>query len=126
MITRAHHIALIVSSEHSLDFYRLLGFTETYRKVRKYDTAVLMEGYGMQLEIFVDDRHPGRGDVEPTGLRHFALKTDLTLEEEMERLSSVFRENGAQIEFGPIMNDWTGVRFCFTRDLDGMAIELRE
>ena len=126
MIQNVHHIALIVSSEECLSFYRLLGFTETFRKVRKYDTAVLMEGYGMQLEIFVDDRHPRRDELEPTGLRHFALSVTGTLEEEMERLRGVFEESGMQIEFGPIMNDWTGVRFCFTRDLDGMAIELRE
>ena len=126
MIQNVHHIALIVSSEECLSFYRLLGFTETFRKVRKYDTAVLMEGYGIGLEVFIDDRHPGRGDVEPTGLRHFALRTNLTLEEEMERLRGVFEESGMNIEFGPIMNDWTGVKFCFTKDFDGMAIELRE
>ena len=108
-----------------MDFYRLLGFTETYRKVRKYDTAVLMVGYGMQLEVFIDDRHE-RADVEPIGLRHFALSVSGSLEEEMERLSGVFRDAGEEIEFGPIMNDWTGVKFCFTKDFDGMAIELSE
>ena len=85
-----------------------------------------MVGYGIGLEVFIDDRHPARPELEPTGLRHFALKTDLTLEEEMERLEKKFRENGMEIEFGPIMNDWTGVKFCFTRDMDGMAIEIRE
>ena len=80
----------------------------------------------MQLEIFVDDRHPRRDELEPTGLRHFALKTDLTLEEEMEEMRRRFETAGMNIEFGPIMNDWTGVKFCFTKDFDGMAIELRE
>ena len=125
MITRAHHVALIVSSEHSLDFYRLLGFQESFRKERKYDTAVLMYGHGMGLEIFVDGRHE-RADVEPIGLRHFAFSVSGTLEEEMERLKDVFSSAGETIEFGPIMNDWTGVKFCFTRDFDGLAIELRE
>lgn len=126
MIQNVHHIALIVSSEECLTFYRLLGFTESFRKIRKYDTAVLMEGYGIGLEIFVDDRHPRREELEPIGLRHFALRTDLSLEEEMERLKKTFQEHGETIEFGPIMNDWTGVKFCFTKDFDGMAIELRE
>ena len=40
MITAVHHIALIISKEEHLDFYRLLGFQESFRKERKYDVAV--------------------------------------------------------------------------------------
>lgn len=119
MITAVHHIAIIVSSENSLEFYRLLGFTETFRKKRKYDTAVLMDGYGMQLEIFIDPSHPGRGDQEPIGLRHFALRVD-SLEAEIKRMKE------AGIEIGPVMSDWTGVRFCFVKDYDGLLVELHE
>ena len=123
-----HHIALIVSSESSLQFYRLLGFQETFRKVRKDDTVVLMDGHGIQLEIFIDPRHPQHpsGMNEPIGLRHFALMVDGRLEDEIERLKSVFSCAGFDIEFGTIMEDWTGVRFCFMKDFDGVNIELRE
>lgn len=126
MITQVHHIALIVSSDRCLEFYKLLGFKESFRKERKYDTAVLMYGHGMQLEIFVDSNHPNRyeyGDVEPTGLRHFALQVDGTLEDEMERLKE---ESAEELNFGPIMNDWRGVRFVFVKDPDGAVIELHE
>lgn len=125
MITAVHHIAIIVSSERSLKFYRLLGFTESFRKKRKYDTAVLMDGYGMQLEIFIDPNHPAHisGSDEPIGLRHFALHVSGTLEDEIERLKA---ESTEVIEVGPIMNDWTGVRFCFVKDYDGLSIELHE
>ena len=126
MITHVHHIALIVSSERCLEFYKLLGFQESFRKVRKYDTAVLMYGHGMQLEIFVDDRHPNRlmyTGEELTGLRHFALQVDGKLETEIERLKS---ESPEVLDFGPIMEDWRGVRFVFTKDPDGAVIELHE
>lgn len=119
MITGLHHIAIIVSSERSLEFYKLLGFTETFRKKRKYDTAVLMDGYGLQLEIFIDPSHPLHPETEPVGLRHFALKVD-GLEEEIERLKS------AGVEVGPVMEDWSGVWFCFVKDFDGLLVELHE
>lgn len=124
MITAYHHVAIIVSSERCLEFYRLLGFRESFRKIRKYDTAVLMDGYGIQLEIFIDPSHPSHisGPDEPIGLRHFALKVD-KLEDEIERLKAESKE---VIEVGPIMNDWTGVRFCFVKDYDGLSIELHE
>ena len=119
MITGLHHIAIIVSSERSLEFYRLLGFTESFRKIRKYDTAVLMDGYGLQLELFIDPSHPSHPETEPIGLRHFALRVE-KLEDEIERLKS------EGIEVGPVMDDWTGVRFCFVKDYDGLSIELHE
>ncbi len=122
MITAFHHVAIIVSNERSLEFYRLLGFSETFRKVRKYDTAVLMRGHGVELEIFIDPRHSERGTGlnEPFGLRHFALEVEGTLEDEIERLQ------GITTGVGPIITDWTGVRFLFVRDFDGLSIELRE
>ncbi len=119
MITAVHHIAIIVSSEESLAFYRLLGFTETFRKKRKYDTAVLMQGYGLELEIFIDPSHTPPTSPEPLGLRHFALRVD-SLETEIDRLKS------EGIEIGPVMEDWTGVRFCFIKDYDGLLVELHE
>lgn len=125
MITQVHHIALIVSSERCLEFYKLLGFQESFRKVRSYDVVVLMYGHGMQLEIFVDGRHPRKCEVEEetTGLRHFALQVDGKLEDEIERLKEASDE---AIDFGPIMEDWRGVRFVFLKDPDGAVIELHE
>lgn len=119
MITGVHHIALIVSSEKSLEFYKLLGFEEKFRKVRKYDTAVLMHGFGMQFEFFVDPSHLPAPSPEPLGFRHFALKVD-RLEDEMERLKA------AGIAVGQVREDWKGIRFCFVKDYDGLLIELHE
>lgn len=120
MITAVHHIAIIISKEEHLDFYRLLGFTEVFRKERSYDTAVLLDGYGMELEIFIDESHERR-ENEPLGLRHFALKVDGSLEDEIERM----RNGSAEvIDFGLIMSE--GERFCFLKDPDGTVIELHE
>ncbi len=118
MITGFHHIALLISSEESLDFYKKLGFTENYRLQRKADTVVLLEGYGMQLEVFVDSRHPGRVlDLsEPLGTRHFALKVD-DLEATLEQL---------KLEHTDIGSDWTGIRYCYIQDPDRNQIELHE
>lgn len=54
------HIALIVSSEEHLGFYRMLEFQETNRIERSNDTVVFMENGGIVLEIFVDPNHPDR------------------------------------------------------------------
>ena len=122
LISAVHHIAIIISKEEHLNFYKLLGFSEVFRKERSYDVAVLMDGYGMELEIFIDQRHERR-ETEPLGLRHFALKVDGRLEDEIERL----RESSSEVlEVGTIMNDWRGVRFVFMKDPDGTVVELHE
>lgn len=108
---------MITSSEASANFYKKLGFRETYRRERAYDTIVLLEGYEMQIELFIDPNHPERAtNPENMGLRHLALKVD-KIEDTVEKLG---------LEVGPIMNDWVGVRFAFTADPDGLPIELHE
>ena len=115
MITGVHHFAIIASSEASVAFYEKLGFREMFRKERKYDTVVLMYGHGIQIEMFIDPNHPERAmNPENLGLRHLALRV-----ENLEEMAKDF-------ECGPIMNDWIGVRFCFTADPDGLPIELHE
>ena len=72
-----HHVALICSSEKSIEFYNRLGFEVYFRKERSYDTIVLMKGQGVKLEIFIDPNHPHRAtEPEALGLRHLALKVD--------------------------------------------------
>ena len=121
-IVAIHHFAIIVSSEASVDFYTKLGFKEMYRRNRKYDTVVLLDGYGIQIEMFVDPNHPKRAvSPENIGLRHVALKVE-KIEETIEEL----RANGLGFESSAIMNDWIGERFCFITDPDGLQIELHE
>ena len=116
MIQFIHHVAIIVSSEETVEFYRKLGFQETFRKTRAYDTIVLMSGHGFELEMFVDSNHPIKDKPEPLGLRHLALKVD--------NIETTAKE--LDIVAGEIMLDWVGKRFCFVSDPDGNAVELHE
>lgn len=121
MIQGLDHIAIIISNEDNLEFYKKFGFVETRRFTRAYDTVVFMEGTGntthssVIMEIFIDKNHPARvSDPEAIGLRHIAFTvTDL---DEMVKL----------IECEPIRTDWFGRRFTFTKDPDGQPIELKE
>lgn len=118
LILGIHHVAIIVGSEESILFYKCLGFKEFFRKERRCDTAVLLYGHGIQLEVFIDPRHsPKAGDgEEPLGLRHLAVRVD-KIEDTVEELG---------LEIGPVMDDWTGVRFAFCQDPDGNSVELHE
>lgn len=109
------HIALIVSSEESLRFYEKLGFKETQRFVRSYDTVVFMGCDGVILEVFIDPNHPERiTSPEAKGLRHIAFTVG-GLEEVMKI-----------VRCEEIRTDWFGRRFTFCRDYDGQPIELKE
>lgn len=109
------HIALIVSSENSLSFYEKLGFTESKRIERSYDTVVFMRCEQIVLEIFIDPKHPERvSEPETYGLRHIAFLVD-NLEKVMK-----------SVECEKIGTDWFGRKFTFTKDPDGQPIELIE
>ena len=109
------HIALIVSKEENLAFYKKLGFIEKNRIERGYDTVVFMECDGLLLEVFIDPNHPARvSGPEAMGLRHIAFV--------VESLEEVMRD----VECEEIRTDWFGRRFTFTKDPDGQPIELKE
>ena len=113
-----NHIAIIVRDERALDFYRDLGFREFERVNRQHDRIVRMEGVGIQLELYVDKKHPPRvTNPEALGLRHFSLDTD-DIEKEYLRLAQYGPE--------PIRQDSQGLRFFFVKDRDGLPVEIRE
>ena len=108
MVTGIHHISIIASSEASVEFYTKLGFQENKRIKRNYDTVVLMAGYGIGLEIFIDPRHK-RFDGEPLGFRTLSLKVD-SLDELV----------------GSVNTDWNGERYVNILDPDGNIVQLHE
>lgn len=109
------HIALIVSSEECLRFYKKLGFVEVKRIDRERDTVVFMENGALLLEVFIDPNHPARvSGPEALGLRHLCFV--------VESLEEVMRD----VECEEIRTDWFGRRFTFTKDPDGQPIELKE
>lgn len=110
-----NHIALIISAEKNLQFYEKLGFKETNRIVRSYDTVVFMKCGDIVLEILVDPNHPKRvSDPEAIGLRHIAFS--------IENLETIMET----IPCEKVKTDWFGRRFTFTKDPDGQPIELKE
>ena len=109
------HIALIVSKEENLAFYKKLGFIEKNRIERGYDTVVFMNNNSNVLEIFIDPNHPARvSGPEAMGLRHIAFVV-----KSLEEVMSV-------VKCEEIRTDWFGRRFTFTKDPDGQPIELKE
>jgi len=110
-----HHIAIIVSSEAGVDFYKDLGFEEIERNDRGYDQIIWMKGNGCRLELFLDPTHPQRvTGPEANGLRHIAFETE-HLEEMREQLKKYNPE--------PIKEEY---RIFFVKDPDGQPIEIRE
>ena len=115
MIEGLYHISIIVSSEKTVEFYKELGFKETFRQKRSYDTVVFVEGFGLKIILFIDPRHPKR-DVHPEqlGLRYFALK--------VENVEAMAEKYGC----GPVTLDWQGEKYCMLEDPDGLMIQLHE
>lgn len=109
------HVAVIVSSEESIQFYEKLGFKETKRIERSYDTVVFMRCGQVSLEIFIDPKHPERVTApEAKGLRHVAFSVD-----SLNEIMKIVKCEEVRI-------DWFGRKFTFTKDPDGQPIELIE
>ena len=125
-LSQIHHIAIIVSDyEASKDFYvNKLGFQiirENYRPERndwKLDLKVIEI---TELEIFGVKNPPARVTrPEAAGLRHLAFFTD-NIEETVAEL----KEKGIVTE--PIrVDEFSGKKFTFFADPDGLPIELHE
>ena len=116
MIIGVHHLSIIASSEETVLFYKKLGFKEYKRIERRYDTVVILDGYGIGMEIYVDPTHPPRERPEPLGLRHLSLRVD--------KIENTVKE--LKLENGIIVQDWVGVNYCFINDPDGNVIQLHE
>ena len=126
MINGIQHLAIIVSEEKSVAFYKCLGFEETFRREREYDEVVMLEGHGMTLLLFVDPKHPARAACpENYGLRNLAFKVD-QLESSMEEVQRAMEAAGVEIKFSPICTNWLGARYVFFKDPDGQPIGLHE
>ena len=125
-LSRIHHIAIIVSDyEASKDFYvNKLGFQivrENYRPERNDWKLDLKVNEATELEIFGVKNPPARVTrPEAAGLRHLAFFTD-NIEETVAEL----KEKGIVTE--PVrVDEFSGKKFTFFADPDGLPIELHE
>lgn len=125
MLNAIHHVALICTDyQRSRRFYvELLGLeliNEVFRAERRSWKADLRIG-NAQLELFSFPDPAARPSYpEAAGLRHLAFEV-LALEPVIERLEAA----GVIVE--PIRVDpYTGQRFTFFADPDGLPLELYE
>lgn len=121
-----HHIAIICSDYGvSRQFYtEVLGFsiaTEHYREERKSWKLDLRLNNVYALELFSFPHPPQRvSQPEACGLRHLAFSVR-NLEESIRALE----EKGVRTE-GIRTDEYTGKRFTFFADPDGLPLELYE
>ncbi|WKV52180.1 MULTISPECIES: VOC family protein [Dickeya] len=121
-----HHIAIIASDyERSKRFYcDVLGFTlqqEVYRAARDSWKGDLALNGGYLIELFSFPSPPARvSRPEACGLRHLAFAVD-----DIEQ--AVIALNEAEVDCEPVRTDeYTGRRFTFFADPDGLPLELYE
>ncbi len=120
MINGINHVALIISKEECLDFYKKLGFKETSREFRqsKNDYLIMMENGNAVLEVFLRDDAPLRHcSPEAYGCRHIAFDVD-NVDEILKTMKDYKCEK--------IRTTETGRRFVFVTDLDGQPVEFLE
>ncbi|MBJ7443261.1 MAG: VOC family protein [Sphingobium sp.] len=120
-----HHIAIICSDyARSRAFYRdilqLPVIREVWRAERQSWKCDLDAG-NAQIELFSFPNPPARTSrPEACGLRHLAF-TVANIDAEVARLDA------AGIDCEPIrLDEWTGQRFTFFTDPDGLPLELYE
>lgn len=126
LINKVHHIAIICSDyRKSKAFYtEVLGLEitrEVYREERdSYKLDLSLNGQYI-IELFSFPDPPKRvSRPEATGLRHLAFEVE-DLEAVLEKL------NDSGIYFEPARTDeFTGKRFTFISDPDGLPIEFYE
>lgn len=125
-LNKVHHIAIICSDyERSLNFYtNVLGLSvraENYRAEREsYKTDLDLNG-SYVIELFSFPSPPQRpSQPEASGLRHLAFEvSDIT-----EAVSEL-EKNGIVHEEVRV-DGYTGKRFVFFQDPDGLPLELYE
>ena len=126
MIKGIHHVAIICSEyQRSKHFYTaIMGFdfvAENYQSHRDSYKLDLRLPDGSQLELFSFVSAPERLSYpEACGLRHLALRT-ADLDKTISHLSS----HGVETESIRI-DEYTGKRYVFLQDPDGLPIELYE
>lgn len=125
-ILGVHHVAIIASDyPRSRDFYtRVLGLAvlaEHYREARDSWKLDLGLPDGSQIELFSFPSPPPRvSRPEACGLRHLAFRVG-QLDREVARLQA------AGVVTEAIRTDeYTGKRFTFFADPDGLPLELYE
>lgn len=125
-LNHIHHIAVICSDyAASLRFYtKVLGMTllaEHYREKRQSYKADLALNGVYTIELFSFPNPPARlTHPEAAGLRHLAFEIDNVKDAAKELDSMGISHEAVRVD------EYTGKRFVFFQDPDGLPIELYE
>ncbi len=126
MIKALHHIAIIASNyERSKHFYtQVLGLeilAETYREERdSYKLDLGLNGNYI-IELFSFPNPPARlSQPEAVGLRHLAFEV-----ENLAQVMATMKQYKVEVE-AIRTDEFTGKRFTFIADPDGLPIEFYE
>ena len=126
MLNRVHHAAVICSDyARSKRFYtEVLGLSvvrEVFRAARDSYKLDLALPDGTQLELFSFPTPPARPSYpEACGLRHLAFEVS-----DIADAVRVLQERGVAVESIRV-DEFTGQRFTFFADPDGLPLELYE
>jgi len=125
-LNRVHHIAIICSDyqKSKLFYSEVLGLTikqEIFREERNSYKLDLEVAGQYQIELFsFPDPPPRPSRPEAAGLRHLAFEVD-----NMGEAARYIQAYGISVE--PIrVDEFTGKRFTFFADPDGLPIEFYE
>ncbi|MCT8862365.1 SMU1112c/YaeR family gloxylase I-like metalloprotein [Shewanella xiamenensis] len=126
MLLGIHHAAIICSDyQKSKHFYvTILGLSvlaEHYREARQSYKLDLQLPDMSQIELFSFDNPPKRSSYpEACGLRHLAFRV-ASIEAAIEHLTD------HHIDVEPVrIDEYTGKKFTFFSDPDGLPLELYE
>lgn len=126
LLRRIHHAAVICSDyAASKHFYtQLLGLrvlAEHYRGERNSFKLDLALPDGSQIELFSFKNPPARLSYpEACGLRHLAFEVD-----DVTQCKNYLESHGVAVEAVRV-DEYTGQRFVFFSDPDGLPLELYE
>ena len=126
MLKKVHHVAIICSDyERSKQFYtdilQLEILKESYREYRdSYKLDLSLNGeYVVELFSFPNPpERPSRPEAQ--GLRHLAFEVD-----SVEEAKSTISAKGIPVEKIRV-DEYTGKKYTFLSDPDGLPIELYE
>lgn len=126
MLRSIHHVAIICSNYAvSKRFYTetlgLAVIAEHYREARRSYKLDLALPQGGQLELFsFPDAPPRPSRPEAQGLRHLAFAVD-----DIVQSKAWLERQGVAVE-AIRLDEYTGRRFTFFADPDGLPLELYE
>ena len=125
-LEKVHHVAIICSDyRRSLKFYtEILGLrvlAEHYREARRSYKTDLALGDDYVVELFsFPDPPPRTTNPEAAGLRHLAFQV-------ADFDGAILELDKANFGHEPVrVDEFTGKRFFFMRDPDGLPIEIYE